>query len=615
MSDIYIRTGKAAAPNRRLVRTFLLVALSASILIASIAFFIYLEEIKNYQQNIAIEQASHLKNQTTVIQENFRHSTYSLLFLINQIRLHQPFKTSTGLNALANDFISLLDSNELYEQISLLDIHGMEVLSVRHHAGKLGITPESELQWEGSRDYFVRTIMLSANEIYISPMVLTTEHGKVEQPVKPMVQFGMAVFNRQGQKTGMIILNYLTKTMLSHFRKVARFRGSTVGESMLLNHNGYWLSSPDSQDEWGFMFTDRRQKRLGITVPEAWRQISRQISGHFFVNADQYHFTTLYPAEIVSTVSRINTNRSPRQAFWKVVCRYPHTAFMVASRRIRNAIILPTLSIMLLMNGMFWFMARTMIRRRQTEDELEKLYLLEKERASHMAILGRMSAEIAHELHQPLSAIMSYTDTCLRLMKAGKEQPDRLSKILGKISGQADRAGHVVRHVGNFARSQEVQRASMDLNILINETLSLAELETRKYRVKTAKKLKRPLPPVFADRLLIQQVLLNLIRNACEAMEGIEPRKRKLTIRTDRIDNDYIKVSVHDQGPGLAPDDLEHMFDAFFSLKKGGMGLGLSVSRSMIENHGGRLWAERLPETGMAVCFTLPIAEELHHGD
>jgi len=615
LSDIYIRTGKAAAPNRRLVRTFLLVALSASILIASIAFFIYLEEIKNYQQNIAIEQASHLKNQTTVIQENFRHSTYSLLFLINQIRLHQPFKTSTGLNALANDFISLLDSNELYEQISLLDIHGMEVLSVRHHAGKLGITPESELQWEGSRDYFVRTIMLSANEIYISPMVLTTEHGKVEQPVKPMVQFGMAVFNRQGQKTGMIILNYLTKTMLSHFRKVARFRGSTVGESMLLNHNGYWLSSPDSQDEWGFMFTDRRQKRLGITVPEAWRQISRQISGHFFVNADQYHFTTLYPAEIVSTVSRINTNRSPRQAFWKVVCRYPHTAFMVASRRIRNAIILPTLSIMLLMNGMFWFMARTMIRRRQTEDELEKLYLLEKERASHMAILGRMSAEIAHELHQPLSAIMSYTDTCLRLMKAGKEQPDRLSKILGKISGQADRAGHVVRHVGNFARSQEVQRASMDLNILINETLSLAELETRKYRVKTAKKLKRPLPPVFADRLLIQQVLLNLIRNACEAMEGIEPRKRKLTIRTDRIDNDYIKVSVHDQGPGLAPDDLEHMFDAFFSLKKGGMGLGLSVSRSMIENHGGRLWAERLPETGMAVCFTLPIAEELHHGD
>jgi signal transduction histidine kinase len=592
-----------------------LIALSASILISSVAFFIYLEEIKNYRQNIAIEQASHLKNQTTVIQENFRHSAYSLLFLIDQIRLHQPFKTSTGLNALANDFISLLDSNELYDQITLLDAHGTEVLSVRHHAGKLGITPKSKLQWKGDRNYFVRTIMLSVNELYISPMVLITKHGKVEQPVKPMVQFGMPVFDRQGQKTGMILLNYLTKTMLSHFKKAARFRGSTVGESMLLNQNGYWLSSPDSRNEWGFMFTYRKQKRLGIIAPEAWRQISRQMSGHFIVNADQYHFTTLYPAEIISTVSRINANGSPRKTFWKIVCRYPHTAFMVASRRIRNAIILPTLSIMLLMNGMFWFMAWMMIRRRQTEDELEKLYLLEKERASQMTMLGRMSAEIAHELHQPLSAIMSYTDTCLRLMKAGKVQPDRLSKILGKISGQADRAGHVVQRVGNFTRSQEMQRTSMDLNILINETLSLAELETRKYRVKTERKLKRLLPPVFADRLLIQQVLLNLIRNACEAMEGIEPRKRRLTIRTDGIDNSYVKVSVHDQGSGLPPDELEQMFDAFFSLKKEGMGLGLSVSRSIIENHGGRLWAENLPKTGLAVCFILPIAEELHHGD
>ncbi|MDQ6958541.1 MAG: ATP-binding protein [Mariprofundaceae bacterium] len=610
-----MRTGKVATPNRRLIRFSLLIALSASILIVGVAFFIYREEIRNYRQNISIEQASHLKNQTTVIRENLRHSTYSLLFLTNQIRLHQAFKTTTGLKALANDFISFLDSNELYDRISLLDIHGMEVLNVRYDAGKPGIAPEGELQWKGGRDAFVRRIMLSTNDLYISPMVLATEHGEVEQPIKPMIQFGMPVFDRQGRKTGMLILNYLAETMLNHFKEVAGFRGSTVGESMLLNHNGYWLSNPDSRDEWGFMFVDRRQKRLGVAAPAAWRKISRKMAGHFFMNADQYHFTTLYPAEIVSTVTRINVNRASRQTFWKIVCRYPQTAFMVASREIRNAIILPTLSIMLLMNGMVWFMAWTMIRRRQTEDELEQLHLLEKERASHMTMLGRMSAEIAHELHQPLSAILSYTDTCLRLMKAGKVQPDRLSKILGKISGQADRAGHVVRRVGNFARSQEMQRTSMDLNILINETLSLAELETRKYRVKTRKKLKRLLPPVFADRLLIQQVLLNLIRNACEAMEGIGLHKRILTIRTDRIDNDYAKVSVHDQGPGLAMDELEHMFDAFFSLKKEGMGLGLSVSRSMVENHGGRLWAEKFPETGMVVCFTLPIVKELHYGD
>lgn len=613
MSKKYTRTGRATAPSRKLVRIFLLLAVSASTLIAGIAFFIYLEETGNYRQNIAIEQASHLKNQTTVIQENLRHSTYSLLFLINQVRLHQPFKTASGLKALSNDFISLLDSNDLYDKIILLDAHGREVLKVSYHAGKPGTSPESELRWQGGRNYFVRTIMLNANEIYISPMVLTADRGKVEQPKKPMLQFAMPVFDRRGQKTGMIILNYLAETMLSHFKAVARFRGSVVGESMLLNHDGYWLSSPDARDEWGFMLADRRQKRLGVTAPKAWQQISSQKSGHFFVNADQYHFTTLYPAELVSTVSRINTVRDPQQAFWKVVCRYPHAAFMAATREIRNAIILPALSIILLMNGMLWFMARTMIRRRQTEEELEKFHLLEKERASHMLMLDRMSAEIAHELHQPLSAILSYTDTCLRLMKAGKAQPERVSRILGKISGQADRAGHVVRHVGNFTFNQEVQCTVMDLNVLINETLSLAELETRKYQVKVGKKLKRLLPPVYADRLLVQQVLLNLIRNACEAMEGTEPGKRRLTIATDIAGHDFVRASVSDQGSGLAPDEMEHMFDAFFSLKKEGMGLGLSVSRSIIENHGGCLWAETLPETGVIVCFTLPLAQELSY--
>ncbi len=613
MNDIHIRADKAVTPDRRLIRIFLLMALSASILIVGVAFFIYREKIRNHRQNIAIRQASHLEDQTTVIRENFRHSAYSLLFLINQIRLHQPFRTTAGLKALGNDFVSFLDSNELYDRIRLLDVHGMEVLSVRYHAGKPGIAPKSELQWEGDRNYFVKTIALSAHGIYISPMVLAVEHGKADRPMEPVVQFGMPVFDRQGRRTGMIVLNYLAGTMLDYFKKVAGFSGGEVGECMLLNHDGYWLSALDSRDEWGFMFADRRQRRLGVTAPEAWRRIVRQESGHFFVNGDQYRFATLHPAEIISSVSGMNIGGDPRQVFWKIVSRYPQTAFMVANRETRDAIILSALSFMLLMNGMFWFLARAMIRRRQTEAELEKLHMLEKERASRLVILGRMSAEISHELHQPLSAILSYADTCLRLMKSGKMQADKLGGLLGKISGQADRAGHVVRHVGNFTRSREMQRASLDLNILINETLNLAELDTRKYRVKTGKVLAKSLPPVFADRLLIQQVLLNLIRNACEAMEGIEVRKRRLMIKTERINGDDVRVSVRDKGPELAPDELEHMFDAFFSLKKEGMGLGLSVSRSIIENHGGRLWAETSPETGMTVCFTLPIVKDLCH--
>jgi len=590
-------------------------ALSVSMLITGLALFIYQEETGDLRKNIAIEQAHHLENQTTLIRENFSQRAHDLLFLANQIRLHHPFTTMAGLKALANDLLSFLDANEMYDRIRLLDIHGMEVLDARYHAGKPGIAPENELRQQGGRDYFVKTIMLNANEVYISPMILTREHGRGELSLKHVIRFGIPLIDQRGQKIGMVILNYFSDAMLIKFKTIAGFESPEVGEAMLLNKDGYWLSGPDPQKEWGFMFADRRQNHFDITAPEAWRHIARHKSGHFIVHGGQYFFTTLYPAEMISSVSKINSYSHPRQAFWKIVSRYPQTAFAIATREIRYKIILFALSVMLLMNAMFWFMAQTIIRRRQTEDELEKLHLLEKERASHMAMLGRMSAEIAHELHQPLSAILSYTDTCLRLLKTGNGQTDRLGNILGKISGQASRAGHVVRHVGNFTRSQEMHRSSTDLNILINETLSLTELETRKYRVKTGKKLNRRLLPVYADHLLIQQVLLNLIRNACEAMEGIEPDKRRLTIETDGIDNDYVRVSVYDHGPGLTPDEMKHMFDAFFSLKKEGMGLGLSVSRSIIENHGGRLWAEMLPETGMVVNFTLPLARKLHHED
>jgi len=595
---------------------FLLVALSVSTLIIGVASFVYQQETENLRKNIAIEQAHHLENQTTLIRENFSQRARDLLFLSNQVRLHQPFKpmAGQGLQALANDLLSFLDANELYDRAGLLDTHGMEILAVRYLAGKPGIVPRNELQQQGERDYFVKTIMLNANEIYISPMVFTREHGQGNLSLKHMIQFGMPLFDRRGRKIGMIILNYFTDNMLNKFKNIAGFESPEVGESMLLNKYGYWLSGPDPQREWGFMFADRRQNHFDNTKPEAWRRIARQKSGHFIMNGDQYFFTTLYPAEIISSVSRINSHSNPRQAFWKVVSRFPRKAFMVAARGTRKTVILYTVSSMLLMNGMFWILARALMRRRQIEEEL-RLHMLEKERASRLTLLGRMSAEIAHEIHQPLSAILSYADSCLRLLKHGEMQADKLNRILGKISNQANRAGQVVRRIGSFTRGHEMQRASLDLNALINETLNLADINTRKYRVKTGKALTRPLPPVFADHLLIQQTLLNLIRNACEAMEGIEPRKRRLTIRTDRVDHDCVRVSVYDHGPSLAPDEMKHMFDAFFSQKKEGMGLGLSVSRSIIENHGGRLWAERLAETGMAVCFTLPVAEGAYHED
>lgn len=613
LSDIYTQTDRSVKPNRRLSRV--LFFLTLSILIVGIASYIYQEEIRDFRKNIAIEQTHHLENQTTLIQEDFKHCAYALLFLSNQVGLHKPFTAKANLKALGDDFVSFLDSSKLYDQIRLLDNHGMEVLGARYYAGKPHIIPENELKQNAGHEYFIKTIALNANEIYISPMVFTTRHGKGTLSMEPMIEFGAPLFDAQGQKVGMISMSYLAGSMLGKFKKVAGFEGLDVGESMLLNQDGDWLSGPDPKREWGFMFEGSRQSHLNTSAPEAWRRISTQQSGHFVVDGDQYHFSTLNPAEMVASISGIKNYRNSDPVLWKAVSRYPEKVFSHTAKETRDAIVLFTLAFFILINSMLWFLTRAIARRRQTEAELETLQQQERERASRLKILGRISAEIAHELHQPLSAILSYADTCTRLMKAGKVEADKISRLLGKISGQADRAGHVVRHVGNFTRSHEMKRKFLDLNMLVGETLNLAEIDTSKYRIACDVELAKSLPQVFADYLLIQQVLLNLIRNACEAMEGIEQYKRQLTVKTEMLEHDYIKVSVCDQGPGLKPDELEQMFEPFFSLKKEGMGLGLSVSCSIIESHGGRLWAEKLPGNGFVVCFTLPVTGELCNGN
>jgi uncharacterized protein YxeA len=214
LSKVQTEADKAARQTQRFNQFFLLMALS--LLIVGAAFYIYEEEITNHRKHIAIEQSHHLENQSALIQEGFRNSAYTLLFLTKQIQLHQAFSFVEGRKNLANDFISFLHSNDLYDQVRLLDMHGQEVLSARYHAGKPEITPKQELQMHGGQDYFVKTIKLNANEIYISPMVFTSRHGKGELSMEPMIQLGMPVFDRQGQKTGIIVLNYFAGTIRNH---------------------------------------------------------------------------------------------------------------------------------------------------------------------------------------------------------------------------------------------------------------------------------------------------------------------------------------------------------------------------------------------------------------
>jgi len=237
----------------------------------------------------------------------------------------------------------------------------------------------------------------------------------------------------------------------------------------------------------------------------------------------------------------------------------------------------------------------------------------QRERLAHVArlgTLGEMAAGIAHELNQPLAAIANYTQACQRLLAAGEMEAEELGEVLGRVTGQARRAGDVIHRLRAFVRRHTPDRRHRDANELIVEILPLVEMDCRSHEVDLKLQFQSDLPKVQVDGIQLQQVILNLTRNAVEAMNACEPESRRLVIRTEALSEDEVELAVEDAGPGVPDNLLEQLFEPFFTTKSEGMGLGLSLSRSFIEAHGGILRYDSGAELGSVFRIRLPTAPE-----
>jgi PAS domain S-box-containing protein len=251
--------------------------------------------------------------------------------------------------------------------------------------------------------------------------------------------------------------------------------------------------------------------------------------------------------------------------------------------------------------------------RRQAED-LERRRLLETAHVARLSTMGEMATEIAHELNQPLTAIANYSDACVRMLQSGTWERDDLIKALENASAQARRAGEIIQRVRGYVRKEEMRHTEADINQLIREVVPLAEIEARPRRVDLELKLSETLPPAPVDKILIEQVILNLVRNAIEALEGVAENDRTVTIQTTASANGNIEVAVEDTGPGLSREVADRLFMPFFTTKPNGMGMGLSISQSIVQAHGGRLWAANRSR-GAVFRFNLPAASEESQAD
>jgi PAS domain S-box-containing protein len=231
-------------------------------------------------------------------------------------------------------------------------------------------------------------------------------------------------------------------------------------------------------------------------------------------------------------------------------------------------------------------------------------------RAGRINMMGEIASSIAHELGQPLGTILLNGSTCLRMVHDGVPAPELapLKAALTRVCDSAAHAGEIIRHFRRLLRAGDGERKPVDINALIRETMRLAEPGARDTRASIRLELAPKLPRVLADAMQIEQVLLNLVRNSIDALAGANGEIRRVTIRTRLAGADQVQFSVSDTGPGLAAGDAASVFDLFFSTKPAGMGVGLSISRSIIEAHAGRLWLDPDSTGGATFHCRLPAA-------
>ncbi len=253
---------------------------------------------------------------------------------------------------------------------------------------------------------------------------------------------------------------------------------------------------------------------------------------------------------------------------------------------------------------MFAGFVRDITEKQQIEMRLQELQE-QVVQVSRLSALGELSAAIAHELNQPLSAIMNYVEAGRHLAGADDAASRaRVTSILDKVVGQATRAGEVIRRLRALLEKQQIERAAEDINKVVEEAHALALIGARNLRIHVTLDLAYGLERVWIDRIQIQQVVINLVRNAVEVLAGTE--SRELTLRTGRTAAGEVLVLVADTGPGVAAEVAPRLFQPFVTTKRTGMGIGLSISRSLVEAHGGRLWHEPNPGGGTIFAFTLP---------
>lgn len=623
-SEIFKQFLKLILPVFLLLVIFMVVILSISQK-ANLAIF-YREE-----QNTVAFQAINIGS-------DIRYVSSDLVRLANQNEI-RPFWDQDGnlipgiLPALREEYYQVSSCRQLYDQIRLIDEHGMEIVRVNYNDGHPVIVPDDELQSKQNRYYFEDAIALNRGEIFVSPMDLNIEHGEIEYPLKPMIRFATPVFGPRGEKRGIVLLNYFGSQLLNRFaEQTDSLRGN---QAMLLNAEGYWMYGAPADSEWGFMYEEKESLIFAASFPEEWQIISNNEEGQFETEAGLFTFATVYPlleGQLSSTgsgqaydssISQLNVS----EYYWKVVSFLPDDILNAADKS-RKMIALFILSILTLI---MVARARRIVNldherklaEKQLQEAHDNLEIKVLERTAQLAVAKDQAeaanrlksiflATMSHELRTPLNSIIGFTGILLQGL-AGKLSSEQ-AKQIGMVQSSSRHLLELINEVLDISKIEagemEMYISTFDVAESISSVIESLVPVSQKSNIDLTLKIALEVGQISTDRRRFEQILVNLIGNAI-----------KFTVRGEvqvhcLVKENHLIVKITDTGIGISHDDLKHLFVEFSQLNSGltrskdGAGLGLSISRKLAHLLDGEITIKSVFGEGSTFTVVLPLRKD-----
>jgi diguanylate cyclase (GGDEF)-like protein len=366
--------------SKKIFSYFFIIFLIFGFFLAGTIGVLYNLESKDYLKRIKLEEQVNLKLQLALISNKFDTITSDLLFLSKQNELLRliNFNETNYKKWISKEYLELSRRKKVYDQIRYLDKTGMEIVRVNYNNGTPEIVKKSDLQFKGNRYYFKDTFVLGPNEIFVSPLDLNIENGQIEKPLKPMIRFGIPVFNNKKQKSGVILFNYLGGEMLALINETANL---SPGNTMLLNGDGFWLFSPDKEDEWGFMIENRQEKNFSVKYPSVWTQILSSENSQIDDLDGLFTCATIFPLkqsieEVKSSsgssfaVGESQKEINANEYYWKLVSHVPKQELNSGIRSLFSKFFFLAILLFLSASIPSWIIAKAIVRRKVHQIEL-----------------------------------------------------------------------------------------------------------------------------------------------------------------------------------------------------------------------------------------------------